>query len=80
MQNYTFRVLIEPDEDRWLAYCPALDHYAAETWGHTKEEARKNIYEVIRMVVEALLEEGVPIPKESGDLGSVSLEQVAVSV
>ena len=80
MQTYTFRVSIEPDEDRWLAYCPALDRYAAETWGYTRDEARKNIYEVIRMVVEDLLEEGAPIPKESGDLSSVSLEQVAVSV
>ena len=80
MQTYTFRVLIEPDEDRWLAYCPALDYCAAETWGYTKDEARKNIYEVIRMVVEGLLEEGAPIPEESGDLSNVSLEQVAVSV
>ena len=80
MQTYTFRVLIEPDEDRWLAYCPALDHYAAETWGYTKDEARKNIHEVIRMVVEDLLEEGDPIPKESCDSSRVSSEQVAVSV
>ena len=80
MQTYTFRVLIEPDEDRWLAYCPALDCYAAETWGYTRDEARKNIHEVVRMVLEGLLEEGTPIPRESEDLYSVSLEQVAVSV
>jgi hypothetical protein len=24
MKTYTFKVVVEPDEDRWHAYCPAL--------------------------------------------------------
>jgi len=25
MKTYTFRVVVEPDEDRWFACCPALE-------------------------------------------------------
>ena len=81
MQTYVFRVVVEPDEDRWMAYCPALDQYAAETWGYIKEEARKNIEEVIRMVLEEMAEEGQPIPGESGEAMISSPEQrVAISI
>ena len=33
MKTYVFRVVIEPDEDRWSAHCPALHTYGAATWG-----------------------------------------------
>ena len=64
MKTYVFRVVVEPDEDRWVAYCPALDKYAATTWGYTKEEALKHIQEVVEMVVQELVEEKEPIPEE----------------
>jgi predicted RNase H-like HicB family nuclease len=51
MKTYVFRVVIEPDEDRWSAYCPALRQYAAMTWGNTQEETLKHIREVVQMVV-----------------------------
>ena len=57
MKTYTFRVVIEPDEDRWSAYCPTLEKYAAATWGYTREDALKNIQEVVQMVLEELLED-----------------------
>jgi predicted RNase H-like HicB family nuclease len=62
MKTYTFRVIVEPDGDRWHAYCPALEHYGAATWGITQEEALKHIQEVVQMVVEELQEDAVPIP------------------
>ena len=62
MKTYIFRVVIEPDEDRWSAHCPALLTYGAATWGTTQEEALKHIQEVVQMVVEELLEHGEPIP------------------
>ena len=62
MRTYTFRVVVEPDEDRWFAYCPVLESKGAATWGYTKEEALKNIQEVVEMVVESLIEHGEPIP------------------
>jgi predicted RNase H-like HicB family nuclease len=62
MKTYTFRVIVEPDGDRWHAYCPALEQYGAATWGGTQEEALKHIQEVVQMVVEELQEDAVPIP------------------
>ena len=67
MKTYAFKVVVEPDEDRWFAYCPALEKQGAATWGYTKEEAFKNIQEVVEMIVEELIEDGEPlsgIPKQ----------------
>lgn len=61
---YTFRVVVEPDEDRWRAYAPALEHLGAATWGHTRQEALRHIREVLEMIVAELVEEGAPIPAE----------------
>ena len=58
----TFRIVVEPDEDRWRAYCPELKAQGAATWGYTKEEALQNIREVLEMVVAELVEEGKPVP------------------
>ena len=62
MKTYTFKVVVEPDEDRWHAHCPALEQYGAATWGNTYEEALKHIQEVVQMVIEELAEDGIPIP------------------
>ena len=59
---YTFNVVIEPDEDKWFAYAPALESNGGATWGRTQEEALVCIQEVVEMVVESLLEHGEPIP------------------
>ena len=75
MKSYVFPVVLEPDEDVWRAYVPALESRGAATWGHTKEEALKNIQEVAQMVIEELLEDGEPLP----DAVSVS-DQPAVAV
>lgn len=80
-KTYTFRVLVEPDEDRWHAFCPALLRQGAATWGYTQAEARRNIDEVVRMVVHSLLEHGEPVPDEPDDLPvRHGAAQVAVSV
>ena len=57
LKTYVFRVVVEPDEDRWHAYCPVLEKYGAATWGYTQEQALNNIREVVEMVVEELREE-----------------------
>lgn len=51
MTTYTFRIEVEPDEDAWHAYCPALVQYGGATWGETREEALENIRQVVEMVV-----------------------------
>jgi predicted RNase H-like HicB family nuclease len=49
--TYTFKVVVEPDEDRWRAYCPALEEQGAATWGYTREEALQHVREVLEMIV-----------------------------
>ena len=50
----TLKVVVEPDENGWYAYCPALHQYGAATWGETREEAFRQIQEVVQMVVDEL--------------------------
>ncbi|HHT9118793.1 MAG TPA: type II toxin-antitoxin system HicB family antitoxin [Candidatus Hypogeohydataceae bacterium YC38] len=81
MKTYIFRVIIEPDDDRWAAYCPALLRQGASTWGNTREEALKNIEEVVKMVIQSLREHGEPIPEGPEDAVRLSSEpQVAVTI
>jgi predicted RNase H-like HicB family nuclease len=64
MKTYIFEVDVVPDEDRWFACCPILEDRGAATWGYTREDALKNIREVLQMTVESMVECGEPIPKE----------------
>ena len=70
MKSYVFKVVVEDDEHEdgrkaYHAYCPALESLGAATWGDTKEEALKNIGDVLQMVVEELIDEGKEIPPEA---------------
>jgi predicted RNase H-like HicB family nuclease len=79
LTTYTFKVVVEPDDDRWHAYSPSLVDRGAATWGHTREEALANIEEVLKMVVASMLEHGEPI--QPGDTVQISQEPlVAVTV
>jgi predicted RNase H-like HicB family nuclease len=79
--TYTFKVVVEPDEDAWYASCPALVRQGGATWGTTREEALANLDEVMRMVVASMIEHGEPIPEEPTGAACVSEEQlVAVTV
>lgn len=87
MKTYNFKVVLERDEDfdgnpsGWRAFCPALESQGASTWGETQAEAIKNIEEVVRMVVESMLEHGDPIPEQPSDQVEVTIEpRVAVTV
>ncbi len=66
MMSYTFRVVIEEDpfEDGRMAYhvwVPALK--GCHTWGYTKEEALKNVQELVEACLEDLMKHGEPIPE-----------------
>ena len=71
MQTHHFKVIIQPDEERWQADCPVLQEHGAYTWGYTREEALGNIQEVIGMILSELVEDGLPIPGEPGDIPTV---------
>ena len=62
MTTYTFKVVVEPDEDRWRAYCPALEEQGAATCGYTREELLGRFFEVLEMIVAEFIEEGRPVP------------------
>ena len=81
MRTYTFKVVVEPDEGRWHAYCPVLEKYGGATWGATEQEALKHIQEVVRMVIEDLTEDQIPIPDgPAGDVEVFPEPRVAVTV
>jgi predicted RNase H-like HicB family nuclease len=70
VKSYTFKVVIEedtfPDGSRgYFVSVPALEHLGAATQGKTREEALQNIQEVLHLIVEELLAEGKPIPREA---------------
>ena len=46
----------------WFACCPPLESSGAATSGRTKEEALRNVNEVVRMIVQEFIEEGKPLP------------------
>ena len=63
MKTYLFPVVIEPDDDRWFACVPELESKGGATWGDTREEALKNMQEVVRMIVEELVSSGEALPR-----------------
>ena len=81
MSAYTFKVVVEPDEDRWHAYCPALEARGASTWGHTREEALKHIFEVTQLIVDSMVEHGELLPRETPEDVPAAVEpRVTVNV
>jgi predicted RNase H-like HicB family nuclease len=81
MKSYTFEVVVEPDEDRWHAYCPALENRGAATWGYTREEALKHIDEVVQLVVDSIIEHGERLPDETANGVEATVEpRVTVNV
>ena len=79
MKTYEFRVVVAPDEDRWFACCPVLETGGAATWGYTREEAIKNIREVLQMTLDSMARHGEVIPPEPEEGALVWEESVAVN-
>ncbi len=60
MTEYQFTVVIEPDEHGYHAFVPALP--GCHSFGDTVEEAQVNIHEAMELHVEAMIEDGEPVP------------------
>ena len=75
MKTYAFKVVLEkdkwpdePDEKAvWVAYCPVLKDKGGATWGYTKEDALKNIREVVEMTIKSMIKHHEPIPEEPNE-------------
>lgn len=61
MTMHRFLVVIEKAGGNYSAYSPDLPGCAAT--GETREEAEINIHEAIRMHVEGLIEDRLPVPE-----------------
>jgi len=62
VRTYIFPIVLEAANEAWHVYVPELEHKGAATWGKTKEEAIRNIQEVVQMVAEEMLEDGESLP------------------
>ncbi len=81
MKTYVFRIVVEPDEDRWAAYSPALKVMGGATWGNTREEALDNIRQVLQLTVESMMKHGESIPEEPETDVQVFIEpRVAITI
>ena len=60
-----YTVIVEKGrESGYIAYAPALRGCVSQ--GDTRKQVLKNIKEAIEVYVEALLEDGLPVPTEIG--------------
>ena len=65
MNSYTYRIIIEPDENNTFhAYVPALP--GCHTWGENFKEARENIRDAIDVYIRSLAKDGEKIPLDRG--------------
>jgi predicted RNase H-like HicB family nuclease len=70
VRRYT--VILEPGEDgQTVVSCPALPGCRSE--GRTREEALENIKEAIELYIEALIDNGDPVPTEEAETVEVSV-------
>jgi len=69
-------VLLYTDEDgAWIAEVPSLPGCGSD--GDTRDEALERVKEAIQVYIEALQEDGLPIPDEYSNLELATVELVA---
>jgi len=74
--TYTFTMLFEPaEEGGYVVTCPALPGLVTE--GDTMEEARRMAEDALRLYLETLIEDGMPIPSDK--IPIAELIEIAVS-
>ena len=65
MKSYSYRVIIEPDENNTFhAYVPALP--GCHTWGESIAEVRSLIRDAIDTYLRSLISDGEEIPEDKG--------------
>lgn len=79
MKTYLFGVELQEEADgRWSVWIPALP--GLTSWGHTKEEALKNIQDAAEAYVEDMIEAGESVPVQTGKVDVLERPAVAVTV
>jgi len=62
MKQPAYTIVVEPDENGWLAHIPALP--ACYAPGDSVEEALRELQVVYEMILEEFAEEGRPLPPD----------------
>ena len=65
MKGMKYTAILEKgQESGYVAYIPALRSCVSQ--GRSREEALENLKEAMQLYIEALLEDGLPVPTEVG--------------
>ncbi|MEK7836883.1 MAG: type II toxin-antitoxin system HicB family antitoxin [candidate division NC10 bacterium] len=79
MKTYLFQVELQQETDgRWSVWIPGLP--GLTSWGHTQEEALRNVQDAAEAYVEDMTEAGVSVPLEPGKVDVIERPAVAVTV
>lgn len=79
VKTYVFGIELQQEADgRWSVWIPGLSGCAS--WGHTKEEALRNIQDAAELYVEDMLETGQAIPAQAGRVEVLERPAIAVTV
>ena len=79
MKTYLFQVELHQEEDgRWSVWIPGMT--GLTSWGHTREEALRNIQDAAEAYVADMLEAGESIPVEGGRIDVIESPAVAVTI
>lgn len=79
MKTYLFRVELQQEADsRWSIWVPGMP--GLTSWGHTKEEALRNIQDAAEAYIEDMREAGEVVPIEQGKVDVLDRPVVAVTV
>ncbi len=79
MKTYLFRVELQKEDDgRWSVWVPGLS--GLTSWGHTKEEALRNIQDAAEAYLEDMRETGESMPVAIGSIDVLDSPAVAVTV
>ena len=61
MIQFRVQIVVEPDDDGYHAYCPALK--GLHTCGETEDEARQNAKNAALAYIRSVIKHGDPIPE-----------------
>jgi antitoxin HicB len=79
VKTYVFHVELQEEADgRWSVWIPALRGCAS--WGHSREEALRNIQDAAELYVEDMIEAGEAISSHAGEIEIREKPAVAVTV
>jgi predicted RNase H-like HicB family nuclease len=79
VKTYVFGVELNEEADgRWSVWVPGFP--GLTSWGHTKEEALRNIQDAAEAYLEDLLDAGQTIPTSAGNVEVLEKAAVAVTL